>query len=190
MAFSLPNAPYKSDWAQPYPDFGEALNKGIKRGFEPRSQAEELLGNMLKNKNEGIKSKYAEDLAKATLAHQQALTEKARRGPAPVLSNLEKAIAGTQRVKEQYGENSPEYKASQSYVQRLAQGSQGLQLTTDPTTGALTSLSFGGSGRGGPQSALTTDSEGNQVIVSKPTTAQATAQQCRRSDTRSILTIF
>lgn len=175
MAFSIPNGAFKLQGTMP--DLGAAVNLGIKRSFEPRAQAEELLKNMLANKNEGIKSKYAEDLAKATVAHQQALTEKAKRGPAPVLSNLEKAIAGTQRIKATYGSDSPEAKAAENYVQRLAQGSQGLQLTTDPTTGALTSLSFGGSGRGGPQSVLTTDAEGNQVVVSKPTPAQATAQQ-------------
>src|SRR3990167_5462299 len=137
-------------------DLGGAIRSGLQdvsqfheTRYKPANLAESLLSAQLGNKIKGVQAKYADQLAQAQL-------EKARRGPAPVLSNLEKAIAGTQRIKATYGADSPEAKAAASYVQRLAQGSQGLQLTTDPATGALTSLSLGGSSRGGPQSMLTT----------------------------------
>ncbi len=74
MAFSLPNAPYKSEWAQPMPDLGEALNKGIKRGFEPREQAQELVKTMLANKIQGAKAKYAQQMEEANLNHILAST--------------------------------------------------------------------------------------------------------------------
>ena len=159
------------------PDYVKALSAGTKMGNEPAQLSATLLGTHLTNALNRVKAQYAPAQAQAELAHAQALTEKAKRGPAPVLNNLEKAQAGYERAVHQFGEKSEQARDAKAYAQRIAQGSQGLQLTTDPTTGALTSLSFGGSSRGGPQSALTTDAEGNQVVVSKPTTAQATAQQ-------------
>jgi hypothetical protein len=177
MAFSLPNAPYKSDWAQPMPDFGEALNKGIKRGFEPRAQAEELLGSMLKNKNEGIKSKYAEDLAKSTLALQAAQAEKARREPAPVLNNLEKAQAGYERAVALHGENSDAARDAKAYLTRIANGANGISVSYDPETGQPLVQIGGSGGRGQGGKLLTNPATGE--TYSQPTSAVATNLQNR-----------
>lgn len=162
------------------PDWAKAMSQGFQGAadvYKPRKASEDLLAQMLTNKMNKPKADHAEEIESLGRQLQQAQINKANRGPATVYSNLEKAMQGYDRIKQQYGEGSPEAEQAKTYVQRLAQGSQGFQLTTDPETGALTSVSFGGSSRGGPQSALTTDAEGNKVVVSKPTMAQSTAQQ-------------
>ena len=72
MAFSIPNGAFQLQRTEP--DVTDAISKGITAGFKPRSQAEELLGNMLKNKINTAKAKYAEQQALADLQHTQAGT--------------------------------------------------------------------------------------------------------------------
>jgi len=155
----------------------ETYQKNEEAKNTPKRLSEALLGQQITNKMNQQKADY-EPMRQQLEQHlTQARIQKALRGPEPTYNNLEKAMQGAQRITQQYGADSQEAKLAQTYVQRLAQGSQGLQLTTDPATGALTSLSFGGSSRGGPQSALVNDENGNPTMVSKPTTAQASAQQ-------------
>ena len=91
MAFNIPGVPSSLD-AKTMGNFdlGAALKSGLQNyglaeeaRYKPKTLAEELLGKHLTNKINEVKSKYAEDLAKANLEHQRALIEKARRGPAP-----------------------------------------------------------------------------------------------------------
>jgi len=176
------------------PDYADALRKGFQTSadvYKPSTAAAGLLDAMLKNKQQQILNQYLPRIAEAragSMEANQALipyrqklleaqTQRALQVPKSTYSNLEKAMQGYERVKQQYGESSPEASQFKNYIERLSQGNAGLQLTTDPNTGALTSLSFGGGGRNSPQSILTTDENGNQVVVSKPTTAQSTTQQ-------------
>ncbi len=119
------------------PDYVSALSKGMDLGYKPANQSQDLLGKMLEAKLNSVKAKYQEPLMQAQIAHQKALADRARRGPAPVLSNLEKAIAGTQRIKEQYGEGSAEHKAAQDYVHRLASGAGGADKIPTNKVGQL-----------------------------------------------------
>lgn len=128
MAFSLPNAPYKSDWAQPMPDFGAALNKGITQGITPKFQSEQLLQSMLGNKIKGVEAKYKDQLMQAQIQQALAAAEHSRRAPtAPadiqtlewLLKNKERFNQGnvTPTIQEEVpaliGEGQP------SYVQAL-----------------------------------------------------------------------
>lgn len=57
------------------PDYAAALMKGMKVGYEPARQSEELLGYMLQSKIDESKAKYADRMAEANLAHLSAGTQ-------------------------------------------------------------------------------------------------------------------
>jgi len=107
------------------PDYAQALMKGMKVGYEPARQSQELLGHMLEAKINKIKGDYTERLMQSQIAHNQALTERAKRGPVPVLSNLEKAIQGYRRIVSEYGEGSEQANYAKSYLNKISQGAQG-----------------------------------------------------------------
>lgn len=157
---------------QNYGRGAEAIGQGIETAYKPSELAEKLLGSKLGNKlkqQEIDSSPYKQQLLQAQI-------QKALRGPAPVMSNYEKAVEGIDRIEQKYGKDSQEAKEARSYASRLAQGSQGTSLMVDPQTGAV-SFSQGGSSRSGPQSQIVTDDQGNKVLVSKPTQPVTTAQQ-------------
>ena len=165
-------------------DLAGALHSGLQNygafeeaRFKPHTLAEQLLSAQLENKVKGVQAKYAEQMAQAQLAHQNALVDKARRGPAPVMNNLEKALEGTKRIIQKYGENSPEAQQAKAYVQRISQGSNGVTVGVDPDTG-LPLVQIGGSGgRGSPGGKLYQTQNGE--ILAQPTGAQATNLQGR-----------
>jgi hypothetical protein len=116
MAFSLPNAPYKSDWAQPMPDYGAALNKGITAWITPRFQSEQLLQSMLGNKIKGVEAKYKEQLMQAQIQQALAAAEHSRRSAANTIDPITKELMLANAKKniktvEQGEENIPQAEA-------------------------------------------------------------------------------
>lgn len=197
MAANIPGVPFKLDAeSMGVPSYTDALMKGFKMFKEqqesyntPQKLAADLLKSKLENMIKGAEAQYAPRRYAADAAYKEGQVglqpyEKQFKqaqinkllNPEPKYNNLEKAMHGLARIKQQYGEGSNEAKQAEAYAQRIAQGSQGTSLTVDPQTGAV-SFSQGGSSRGGPQQAITTDENGNQVIVQKPTTPVSTAQQ-------------
>lgn len=86
-------------------DYAGALSKGMDLGNKPFESSKELLNMRLK----------------------QALK-------APEQTNYEKALKGYYRVREQYGEGSPQEKMAADYVTRIAKGGLGITIL-DPKTG-------------------------------------------------------
>lgn len=186
------------------PDYVGNLLKGFQAGMTPKMMFDEVLKNKLANQIQSAKAKYAEQneaanlehtlagtgLTKAQTGHTQAQTgmvpwqirllqaqeQKALRGPEPVYNNLEKAMQGYERIKQQYGQDSSEAKTAQEYINRIAQGSGGMQLSIDPETKAVT-FSQGGYARGAPVQQVVEDENGNKTIVNRPSTPTSTGYQ-------------
>jgi len=142
----------------------------LKMQEEPERFNASQLGSSLANSLKQKELDYADPFAKARLDLLGAQMEKAKRAPNPLMSNYEKAVQGAERMKQMYGENSSYYKDAVTNAQRIAQGSQGMQLTVDPATGMI-SFNQGGS-RGAPTGQIV-----NGQYVQKPTTPVTTAQQ-------------
>jgi hypothetical protein len=185
MAIQLPNfAPIAPGGMGEF-DLGRAIHSGLENynkfldvKHKPKALAEALLAQQLQNKIQGINAQYAEPMAQSKLALTKASIQRALRGPQPVLSNLEKAIAGTQRIKQQFGENSPEAKAADAYVQKISQGSGGISVGVDPDTGMpLVQIGGGARGQGNNGSKLFQTESGE--VLSQPTGASATNLQGR-----------
>lgn len=158
-------------------DLVQAISRGFTMGNQPRSQAEALLHSAISNKLEGAKVPYADKLAKATLEHMNALTERANRPAQPALSNLEKAMAGQQRIEQMYGKGSPQAQAAQQYISRLAQGSGGISVSFDPDTGKPLVQIGGAQGGRGKGGGLYQTEEGE--FLTPPTGAAASNLQQR-----------
>lgn len=177
MAFNIPNGAFKLSAADMgTPDYVSALSRGMDLGNKPAKLSEELLGQQLTNAMNRVKAKYAEPMAQAQLSHQNALIQKALRGPAPNLSNLEKAMAGAERIKQQFGADSPQAKVADAYLQKISQGSGGISIGTDPDTG-MPLVQIGGTGTRGGGGKLFQSSSGD--ILSQPTGITASNLQGR-----------
>ena len=125
----------------------------------PRQLSENYLAAQLKNAHERTINKYLEPSEQARIANTQAQTglygeqskyfgpniqseidlrraeaNKANRFTGTAYSNLEKAMYGYDRIKQQYGEGSEQANQAKNYVQRLAEGAQGVTVY-DPDTG-------------------------------------------------------
>lgn len=173
LRVNLPQIPYKADTA--VPDYVAALTQGFTQGLKPRSDSEALLSAVLGNKIKATQEKYAEPMNQMKMKLLQAQTQRALRPAQPALNNLEKAMAGYERVKQAYGANSPEAEMAKSYVNRIAQGSNGINIMTDPETGQQM-ISIGGSARGGRGGGLFQTESGE--ILSKPSnTTQSNLEQ-------------
>lgn len=156
IGFNLPQVPFKltGEEASGQPNYGDALRKGFQTagmamdlGAKPQTLASKLLEGKLANKQ------AQETLNNAPLQRSllEAQIQKALRGPAPQMSNFEKAMQGYKRVVGQYGEGSPEASQFKQYLDKTAQGSNGVSIFNDPETGQ-SFVQVGGSsskGKGG-----------------------------------------
>lgn len=120
------------------PDFGKffgAYNEQQKRG-EERELA--LVNNAMAK----LKAERYPEILNAELGKLNA----------PEVGEFEKGIQDMQRIGQNYGFDSPEYKMANAFYQRKAEGSGGTQLTVDPETGMISFTQGGGRGAGnGPQ---------------------------------------
>lgn len=129
MAFSIPNGAFQLQ--QTEPDILAAVSNGITAGLKPRAQAEQLVQSMLANKIQGAQAKYAQQLEAAKLAHQNALIERAKRGPAPpaevatlewLLKNKDRFNQGQEKNSSPEQESIPGVGENQnSYIQSLSE---------------------------------------------------------------------
>ncbi len=184
------------------PDIGTALRSGYENYQKfheaqntPKKLAEALYSQQLQNKINEAKSKYAMQNEAAGLAHTQAGTgllgqqtlnakilnqflpesERARIDKLKASPALTGKLGQLFTLRQNFPEGTHERKWVDQAIQNAAAGSQGTQLSVDPATGAV-NFSQGGS-RSGPQSQIITDAEGNQTVVSKPTTPVVTGQE-------------
>lgn len=125
------------------PDYYKSLMnvyEGLTNAQKPHKMMEEILKQQIENKYAPRKNEadignteaqtglYGAQTNAANLANQyypekiRAEIEKARRGPAPTYSNLEKAQQGYGRAVEQWGADSDQAKQAKTYAQRLAEG--------------------------------------------------------------------
>lgn len=174
MAFQFIN--YAGIPAQGNPalrNLAQSLMQGYQAARLPTQIGQEEKQRELANRLREMQVQYEPERQRLARQLTAAQIQKALRPAQPALSNIEKAIEGTERIKNQYGEDSAQYKAAQEYVQRLAQGNQGVTVTTDPVTGKPL-VQIGGSSRGGRGTNLyQTDDD----TVSFPTQATQTQLQ-------------
>lgn len=162
------------------PDYMNALQQAMqgtqnayKTAYTPKSMAEQLLASQLENKINTSKANWAERLNAADVHYKEALANKAGQ-PAALSGELPQLFT----LRNQYQKDTPEYNIITQDIERIARGTAGTQLSIDPKTGAL-SFSQGGSISGGKgnQPILTTDENGNQIVVRPPTTSSITSSQ-------------
>lgn len=148
------------------------LVKGFSAARLPIRTGQEEKQRELANQLSQYKVQYEPERQKLERSLTNARIQKALRPAQPSLSNFEKAMAGAERIKQQYGADSAEYALANQYVKRLSEGS-GTSLSVDPATGAVTFSQGGGSSRGGGQMVQLPDG----TVVQRPTTPTTTAQQ-------------
>src|SRR5690606_16150289 len=164
QTFNWANLPVQES---PYGNLIEDIFKGYQIGRAPEQMNEEQLKRQLANKLSQMEVEHKPTEYSLSDALKQAQIQKALRPP---LSTIEKALAGAQRIKGIFGENSPEYKAATDYVNKIAQGS-GTQFSVDPSTGVVT-FSQGTGSRGGVSMQIV-----DGKLVQRPTQPTATAMQ-------------
>lgn len=135
MAINFPTTPrYSQEEVGGMPDLQQALMQGLQNymqmQMQPRQMAEQLLSQQLQNKMQGIKAQYAEPTARANLEliearKARAMQPSAPRATAPAargMSSFGKAMSDAERIGQQYGTDSEEYKLAQGYAKKLAMG--------------------------------------------------------------------
>jgi len=187
----MPNIPFGLGNGTPLLNAGQSgatsLMDALRSGIEtyqkneeakdtPKRLSEALLGQQITNKMNQQKADYEPMRQQLEERYKNALINKANRGPATVYSNLEKAMQGYERIKQQYGENSPEAQQAKAYTQRLAEGSKGISVTIDPDTGQPLIQIGGASGKGGGGSFI--NPQTGQTF-SQPTSAVTTKLENR-----------
>lgn len=191
MPLNLPGVPFKlSPQDMGAFDIGQALRSGfdtyqksLAAKATPKKIANDLLAQQLGNRLKSIQADYAAPMQEAQLKNisssiglknlqsmehplkMKMLEAQAAHYGQPSLNPMEKAIMGSERIKQMYGENSPQYNMAKDYANKIAQGSQGMQLSVDPETGAV-NFSQGGSSLGGnrQQQAIVDTPEGKKMI--------------------------
>lgn len=194
MAFNIPGVPFKltpEDMGQPR-DLASSLMKGYEAAFKPRNLSEELLNKQLTNKINRPKAEDAQgwyELEKRMKDAGINATE-SNTGLDQYRGDLMKAQANNLNrkpaitgetaqlfaLRDNYDPGSKEYEQISKIIELKGTPTSGTQLNIDPSTGAVT-FSSGGRGGAGPASFQTVDSNGNPVIVSKPSGASVNAQQ-------------
>lgn len=109
-----------------------------------------LTGQNLQNQTREMTNQGLPERLKAQLALIQAQTEKARRGPAPKLTNYENALAAIPRVEAQFGKDSKEANDARQIAHLLAIQKQGIQISQGPEG---FNVSIGGVGQ--PEGSIT-----------------------------------
>lgn len=133
MAINFPTTPrYTQEEMGAMPDLQQAMMQGLQNymqmQMQPKQMAEQLLSQQLQNKMQGIKAQYAEPTARANLELIEARKAKAMqpsiaRTSAPRgMSSFGKAMSDAERIGQQYGTDSEEYKLAQGYAKKLAMG--------------------------------------------------------------------
>ena len=155
------------------PDYFKAMQnafQGMADVYKPKTAAEELLGKQLENKINGPKAAGAQQMFDTDIGYKQALTNQANRpaattGEIPLLFQLRNSLpAGHDRDR------------VEQIIDQKTKGTNGLQFSVDPESGAV-SFSQGGTARSGGGSAQSIDENGNPVIIRAPTGAANTASQ-------------
>ncbi len=183
-------------------DFADALRKGFENYKQfheakntPQKLAEALYAQQLQNKINKPKAEHAEESILADLAHIRAATagtqsntyaQNIRNKFLPEKEKLEieklkspPAISGETAQLFRLRDSLPAGKDRDKVdkiIAKKAEGNAGTQLTVDPDTGAV-NFSQGGSNRSTAGQKFITDENGNQIVVSKPTNSQSSAQQ-------------
>lgn len=181
MTFTFTNAPKLTAGDMGVPDYGEALRKGFQTSadvYKPSTAASNLLAKMLENKINQPKAEGAQLSFDTDIGYKQALTNAANRKP------MGSEIAQLFAMRNNLPEGSPDRATIDAILTQKAQPKNGFQLSVDPETGALTSVSVGGTGgRSGGGSVQSIDENGNPIILSPATPASKTAQQTQGSAT-------
>lgn len=178
MAINFPNMPrFTPEEAGAMPDLQQAIMQGLgnymQMQTQPKQMAQDFLAKQLSNKMLGTQAQYAEPTAQAQLNLLQAQAAKARQPSVTGLSPLEKAISGLQRIKQQYGMESPEAKMAQDYASRLAAGPAGMSFGIDKE-GNVT-FSQGGVAGGAKLKtgeSYVTDDQGKPIGIAAPPTPE------------------
>ncbi len=202
VGFNLPNGAFRLTPEEGGSvDIGKALrsgfdtySKGIEAGYKPKTMQEALLHAQLQNAHDRTINQYLPRSEEARIANteantgltgQQTYAEKIRNQflPESERARIDKLKAPAQLSGETAQlfalRNSlpegPDRQRVDQIITMKSQGSAGTNLSYDPNTGAI-NYSQGGS-RSGPANQVVTDAEGNQTVISKPTTPAITAQQ-------------
>ena len=130
-----------------------SYDTGLPNFKAPDMQAQ--MGAELDNAFKRVQNKYAEPLAQSQIAKDFAQAQKSMQ---PERGDFEKAVSDVARVQEMHGADSEIGRLANDWLQRKAQGAPGLELTTDPSTGAV-SLKLGNRGGG--------NGKGSQVVDGK-----------------------
>ncbi len=184
VGFNLVNGatPLTGQQAGGGPSYMDALMKGFQganlaaeTAVKPQSLSEALLQAQLKNAHDRTINKYLPQSQEADINYKNAQT-----GLVPYHQRLLEAQANAANNPKMTGEAAQLFQLRNSLppgkdrdrvdqmITQKSLGSAGTQLTVDPETGAV-SFSQGGSGRSGGGNMVTTDQNGNKVVVSKPT---------------------
>jgi hypothetical protein len=196
MAFNLPGVPSQISSEQAgHVSLLDSIMRGLKLNdqyqetkYKPKQLAEALLGEQLANKIKGVQARYAEPMASVGLQQaqgnlgllpyrEQLLKARAQAAlhPQAALSNFEKAIQGQQRIIQQFGQDSPQAKAANDYIQKLSAGSNGISVSIDPETGQPL-VQIGGSGGRGKGAGMVVNPATGEIF-SSPTNTVATKLQ-------------
>lgn len=178
MAINFPNLPrFTPEEAGAMPDLQQAIMQGLgnymQMQTQPKQMAQDFLARQLQNKMLGTQAEYAEPTAQAQLNLLQAQAARARQPSVTGLSPLEKAISGMQRIKQQYGAESPEAKMAQDYASRLAAGPAGMSFGIDKEG----NVTFSQGGQAGGAKLKTgesyvTDDSGKTIGIAAPPTPE------------------
>jgi len=178
MAINFPTMPkFTPEEAGALPDLQQAIMQGLGNYMQlqtqPKQMAQDFLAKQLANKMAGVQAQYAEPTAQANLEFLQARRAKALQPSVTGLSPLEKAISGMQRIRQQYGVESPEAKMAQDYASRLAAGPAGMSFGVDKE-GNIT-FSQGGVAGGAKLKtgeSYVTDDQGKPIGIAAPPTSE------------------
>ncbi len=175
VGFNIPNGAFRlsGEEAGGGPNYVKSLREGFQGAadvYKPRTASEGLLAKMLENKMNKPKAEGAQLAFDTDIGYKQALTNQANRpaavsGEIPLLFQLRNSLPA-----------GPDRDRVDQMITRKSEGTNGMQLTIDPDTHAV-SFSQGGSARSGGGSMQTVDANGNPIIVRQPTGAANTASQ-------------
>lgn len=154
-------------------DFGTLFLQGAQTGSNIMNQLMEQarLRQQMEQQQQQQQQEFGlkKELQPLNLKLLRAKIQEAQRSGTEPLSNYGKVLTDVERIRNQYGEESSQYKSAKEYADRLAQGN-GMQLDIDPKTGAI---SFSQGTRGG----RTTGQLVNGQYVTTPTQATLSSQQ-------------
>lgn len=155
--------------------------KGYEQAQTPERLMQERLARELSNEGLQQQNQYNPQLWQEQLKHSIAQRglygAQAEKASQPQHGELMKALMDAQQVKQLFPDNTEMQQLADNYVKRKAEGSPGIQLDVDPSTGAISFSQGNRAGGAGKGSQIITDEQGNKQFITPPSSAITNEQQ-------------